>query len=344
MSPDLPYEKLKNNSLFIDVRSEDEFNESHIPDAINIPLFTNAERIEIGTAYKQASVDQARRLGVKYASNKMSDTFEKLLELRGDHNQNLVAYCARGGYRSTFFSSAFSSIGIRVLKLDGGYKKYRQYVMDSLPKYNESIEYIVIHGNTGTGKTEILKALKNSGIEILDLENAANHRGSLLGGIGLGKCKSQKQFESNLIEQMQEIKAGYVFVEAESRRIGNVMVPKYIHDKMKTGMHIFISGDMDYRINIIKKDYTSKDNWIEESLISIDRLKKYISIEKINYLIEQIKAENIEVVIKELMQTYYDPLYTNKSDEYEYLLKIENINNVEDTADEIKKWYLETIL
>lgn len=341
---ELPYERFDENAIFIDVRSELEYEEAHIPNSINIPLFTNEERKEIGTAYKQDSVDQARRLGVKYASRKMNETFERLLELRGDHGQRLVAYCARGGYRSTFFSTAFSSIGISVLKMKGGYKAYRKYVMETLPVYNDKVEYIVVHGNTGTGKTDILKGLKERGLDVLDLEGAANHRGSLLGSIGLGECKSQKQFESNILEQMTSFKTGHIYVEAESRRIGKVMVPKYIHEKMRDGKHIFVSGDMDYRVGIIRKDYMARENWKEESMAALDKLEKYMAGDKVEELKQMLEKDNVDEVIQKLMVEYYDPMYTNKSDTYDYKLKIENITDAEYAADKIEEWHKENIL
>lgn len=336
---ELPYEKFSKKTIFIDVRSEIEYEESHIPNSVNIPLFTTEERKEIGTAYKHESVDQARRLGVRYASQKMNETFEKLLLLRGDHDQRLVAYCARGGYRSTFFSTAFSSIGISVLKLKGGYKGYRKHVMDTLPLYNDKLDYIVLHGNTGTGKTDILKSLRKNGLDVLDLEGAANHRGSLLGSIGLGECESQKQFETNIMEQMISFKTGQVYVEAESRRIGKVMVPKYIHEKMRDGKHIFVSGDIDYRVGIIRKDYIARENWKEESMVALDTLLKYMEGEKVEKLKSGLEKGDVDGVIKKLMLEYYDPMYMNKSDTYKYELKIEDITNAEYAADRIIEWH-----
>ncbi|PKM70005.1 MAG: tRNA 2-selenouridine synthase, partial [Firmicutes bacterium HGW-Firmicutes-18] len=116
---EIPFEKTKKNTVFIDVRSEGEFDEAHIPGAVNIPLFTNEERKAIGTAYKNISVSEARKLGIQYASTRLPQIYEMILNLKDNHDRQLVAYCARGGYRSTFFASAFSSIGVGVLKLDG---------------------------------------------------------------------------------------------------------------------------------------------------------------------------------------------------------------------------------
>lgn len=259
--------------------------------------------------------------------------------MKDNHEQQLVAYCARGGYRSTFFASAFSSIGVGVLKLDGGYKRYRQYIIDKIPEMNENLDYIVLHGNTGTGKTRILKNLDELGMNVLDLEGAANHRGSVLGSVGLGNCNSQKQFESNIFHQIQSFRGHRVFVEAESRKIGNVLIPQCIHEKMREGVHILVEEDIDYRVSVIKEDYTLKSGYKEEILNSLSYLKKYLSKDKMDQLSLTIQAGNIEDAIADLMINYYDPLYSNKSDKYDYELVLSKIANPNKTAQSIKKWY-----
>lgn len=336
---EIPFEKTKKNTIFIDVRSEGEYDEAHIPEAVNIPLFTNEERRIIGTAYKHDSVSEARKLGIQFASARLPQIYERILLLKDNHEQQLVAYCARGGYRSTFFASAFSSIGVGVLKLDGGYKRYRQYIIDKIPEMNENLDYIVLHGNTGTGKTRILKNLDELGMNVLDLEGAANHRGSVLGSVGLGNCNSQKQFESNIFHQIQSFRGHRVFVEAESRKIGNVLIPQCIHEKMREGVHILVEEDIDYRVSVIKEDYTLKSGYKEEILNSLSYLKKYLSKDKMDQLSLTIQAGNIEDAIADLMINYYDPLYSNKSDKYDYELVLSKIANPNKTAQSIKKWY-----
>ncbi len=334
------YEKVKDHTLFIDVRTLEEYKQDTIEGAVNLPLFTEEQRAAIGTAYKQRSVEEARRLGVEFVSTRILYLYDEIAKLKKT-NKDITAFCARGGYRSTFFANAFSSIGIKISKLNGGYKQYRKIVREQLPKMNDNITYIVVHGNTGVGKTEILHVLRQKGLDMLDLEGAANHRGSLLGGIGLGKCSSQKSFESKIYSQLDRIKTQYVFVEAESKRIGRVMVPPYIHDKMKEGIHIFVDADIDYRVNILKKDYIQNDMWISESIRHIERLDKYISKEKVNELILQVKNRNFDLVAKELMLNYYDPMYQHKSDTYEYALSLNRIISSEEAADQIIEWHKE---
>ncbi len=335
---EIPYEKTKEESIFIDVRTHQEFEDAHIPGAINIPLFNETERSEIGRIFKQVGVHEARRQGVQYASRNMLEIFDQVSQLRKNHYQDVVAYCARGGYRSSYFSASLSAIGIRVLKLDGGYKKYRHHVISKLEETNNQLNYLVIHGNTGTGKTKILQHLGSLGINILDLEKAAKHRGSVLGGVGLGTPISQKQFESNLLFQMDNLGKGMVCIEAESRRIGDVMIPKYIHDRMKNGIHIFVSEELAYRIELIKEEYTVSPNYKKESIESIYRLKDYLSNQKIKDMEAKIKNGEIDDVIRDLMTDYYDPMYQNKSKTYEYAFILDRVANPIRSAQMIKKW------
>lgn len=336
------YEKAKESHLFVDVRSSSEYEDDTITNAVNIPLLNDEERKAVGTTYKQVGKSEAKRLGVKLISPKMPDLFEQILELKYNNNQ-IAAFCARGGYRSTFFTSVFSSIGIPIAQLEGGYKAYRKEVINSIPIINEKITYIVLHGNTGVGKTDILYSLKKLGYSILDLEGAANHRGSILGSIGIGECNSQKKFETNIYNQLSSIKSNFVFVEAESHKIGKVVVPAYISNKMVENIHIFIDADLDYRVRSLKKDYIQNENWIKESIQAIEKLERYISKEKIEKLSNEILLGNFDFVAKELMQKYYDPLYNFKSDTYKYESTFKAITNCDDIAREIGFW-LETCI
>ncbi len=331
------YKDSKNSHLFIDVRSPSEYNEDTIPGAINIPILNDEERKQVGTAYVQIGKNEAKKLGVKLISPKMPDIYEYVEELKYKNNQ-ISAFCARGGYRSTFFTSVFTSIGIPIAKLEEGYKGYRNEVINMLPYLNSKITYVVLHGNTGVGKTDILHSLNKLGYSVLDLEGAANHRGSFLGSIGLGECNSQKKFETDIYHQLSNIKSNYVFIEAESRKIGRVVIPKYISRKMETGIHIFIDADIDYRVKSLEKDYILNESCVQEFIEALDKLNKYISREKIEILKREIISRNFDFVAAELMQNYYDPLYNFKSDmvNYEEIFKAET--NCDEIAREIGNW------
>lgn len=334
----LKYTEAKEKFFFIDVRSPSEYEDDTITGAINIPLMTDEERKLIGTTYVQVGKTEAKRLGVNLISPKMPEMFEQVIDLKYKHGQ-LAALCARGGYRSTYFASVFSSIGIPVFQLEGGYKSYRSEVIDALPKLNDKINYIMLNGNTGVGKTNILQSLRNLGCSVLDLEGAANHRGSMLGSIGIGKCNSQKKFETKIYDQLIKADDNFVFVEAESQKIGSVSIPKFISDKMRNGVQIFIEADIQDRIVNLKKDYTISDDWISESIRAMDMLNKYISKDRLELLKNEISMGNFDFVARELMEKYYDPMYNFKSDKINYAAKFKTSTDSDRTAMEILKWY-----
>lgn len=332
------YKEAREKYFFIDVRSPSEYEEDTIPGAVNIPLFNDEERDKVGTTYVQISRTEAKKLGVELLAPKLPDMFEQILELKYKHN-NLVAFCARGGYRSRFICSSFTSIGIPVYQLEGGYKNYRKEVIESLPVLNDKVTYIVLSGNTGVGKTDILYGLKDLGCSILDLEGAANHRGSIFGGVGMGKCNSQKKFETNLYDQLMRSIDNFVFVEAESQKIGRVAIPKYISEKMKQGIQIFIDSDITHRVENLKKDYVLNDNWKTESIKAMDYLNKYISKDKIEIFKQEIMSDNFDFVAEELMKKYYDPMYGFKSGKLNYAAMFNHKATVDEVCSEILMWY-----
>jgi tRNA 2-selenouridine synthase len=334
----LKYSEAKDKFFFIDVRSPSEFEDDTITGAINIPLMTDEERKLIGTTYVQVGKTEAKRLGVNIISPKMPEMFEQVIELKYKHGQ-LAAFCARGGYRSTYFASVFSSIGIPVYQLEGGYKSYRSEVIDALPKLNDKINYITLNGNTGVGKTNILQSLKNIGCSVLDLEGAANHRGSLLGSIGIGKCNSQKKFETKIYDQLIKADSNFVFVEAESQKIGSVSIPKFISDKMRKGIQIFVEADIEDRVENLKKDYTIGHDWMDESIKAIDMLNKYISKDNLELYKNEIPLGNFDFVARELMEKYYDPMYNFKSDKISYAARFKTGTDSDETAAEICSWF-----
>ncbi|WP_138205437.1 tRNA 2-selenouridine(34) synthase MnmH [Haloimpatiens lingqiaonensis] len=336
MLKDIEYENLEGDYILIDVRSEGEYSEYTIPGAINIPIFNDEERKEIGTVYVRESVDKAKSMGVEAASKKLPYIYEKICDLQKKYKK-VVLFCARGGLRSTVLSTFLDSLGVKVYKLKGGYKGYRAYINRELPVLNEKVQYVILQGNTGMGKTEILKELKRRGHNIVDLEGCANHRGSLLGSVGIGKCNSQKAFESLVYEQLKERNSDLVFLEGESKRIGNIIIPDYIYNKMRESKRILVKGDLDYRAKNIIDEYTKGENWKEEIINSLNNLRKYISEENIARYLNMVENGQILDLTKELMVKYYDPMYKNGENKYKYELVAE-INSIKTACDIIEKW------
>lgn len=337
----IEYKDISEDHFLIDVRSEGEYKEATINGSFNLPILNDEERKLIGTLYKE-NVEQAKILGVKIGSEKLPEIFNTVLKIYKG-NKNLVFFCARGGMRSGVLSSMLEALGIKLYKLKDGYKGYRKFVLEAIPKINEDITYIVLHGNTGVGKTRILHKLIELGCDVLDLEGCANHRGSLLGDVGLPKKQSQKQFESNIYHSLVKIKSPFVFVEAESRRIGNVFIPPYIHEKMKNGIHIFLDASLNFRAKVILEEYLKGENAKEDILGCLDKLERYISKENIARYKELVQNDEYEFVVEDLMKKYYDPMYTHTSNTYEYDLNLQ-ITDLDKCSETIFNWYKESIV
>jgi tRNA 2-selenouridine synthase len=335
------FKDINEKHILIDVRSPGEFKEATIPGAVNLPLFDDEERKNIGTVYVNESTEKAKKLGVEAVSRKLPALYEELAALDKEYDK-LILFCARGGMRSTSICSLLGTLGVSAYKLGGGYKGYRSFINEELPKVNEQVKYIVLRGKTGTGKTELLKCLKDKGMDVLDLEEAANHRGSLLGSVGLGKVRSQKQFESIIYEELKNRKTNYVFVEGESRKIGNIIIPEYIFNSMVNGIHVLIEADLDFRAKLILDEYLKTNNAVEDILKSLELLGKHISKENIERYRDLVNKGEYEEVAKELMVKYYDPMYMNGISKYEYDLKHE-VRNIEASCEFLKQWVEEYI-
>ena len=332
----LTYTETRGKFQFVDVRSPKEYEEYTIPGAINIPLFSNEERHIIGTTYKQCSVEEAVSIGVEFASKNLPEIHKRLIEAK-KNSSDIILFCERGGMRSSSLYSLLNSVGMKVSKLDGGYKGYRKFVNENLPLLMEDVDLIVLHGMTGTGKTQILKELENKGRKVLDLEGFANHRGSLLGSVGLGKQNCQRTFESLLLEKLMDMGPGTYFTEAESSRIGNVIQPKYLLEKLRTGRAVLIESSMEGRVRRLVEEYTSSENYSEEILSAVDKMEKYTGAKKAIEFRSLVNKKEFDQLAEIMMLSYYDPMYghgQNKHD-FEYTFSsddmevcIENLENI----------------
>jgi tRNA 2-selenouridine synthase len=207
----------------IDVRAPAEYAEDHVPGAISLPVLNDAQRAEVGTIYKRQSPFLARKLGAALVARNAADHLEGALRDRPGGWRPLV-YCWRGGQRSGSFASILAQIGWRVETLAGGYKAWRRLVSDMLYEHPVPARVIVLDGNTGSAKTEVLNLLPLHGVQVIDLEGLANHRGSLFGA--LGRQPTQKAFEGMLAMALARLDPNKpVVVEAESIKIGNLFLP-----------------------------------------------------------------------------------------------------------------------
>lgn len=349
----IEYEKILNSKdkyTLVDTRSPREYEESTIPNAINIPLFTNEQFEKVGIMYKEGGKEEAILLGVEFISVRLPSMVREFMEIYRKNkdlgNGNRIAiFCARGGMRSASITGLLHSLSLPVVRIQNGYKGYRVFINSALSDILKEFEFIPIYGKTGSGKTYILNELRNLGEPVLDLEACANHRGSLLGSIGLSSCNSQKMFESKVFHELHNIlniqKCNYVFTEGESKRIGKIVMTENLYEKLINGYKILIETDLEFRKNIIKTEYLGEDfskvtpNYKLEMKEAIEKLLPYIGEKRVNSYKEQIDKEEFENLIEELMISYYDTKYSTKNKEFLYTL--ENKNHLE-TAKELMNY------
>lgn len=347
------------NNFIVDLRSEGEFKNGTIFNAINMPILNDKEREEVGYTYVNKSVCDAKRLALKYAGYKLENMFDKLSS-EFSQNKNIILFCARGGMRSESVHSLFNSIGIKNYKLNKGYKGYRKFVCDEFPKILEKINFIVIHGKTGIGKTKILGILKENGYPVIDLEMAANHRASFLGGVNLGEQNSQKQFESIVFSELMGIVKNFdfgenqkinVFVEGESKRIGKIILPECLFETMNGGTHICVDLPVDIRIknlimdyfdvseeDFIKNNYFVKENILNDFKESMISLKKYSSNEDMLIYFDFFNQKKYEDLALSLIKNYYDPKYMNSMKKHNFKFNF-TLNSMEEFVEEMENLY-----
>jgi len=293
----------------IDVRSPAEFAEDHIPGAINCPVLDNEQRIEVGTLYKQVSPFEAKKIGAAYVSENIARHLRASF-LDRPKNWKPLIYCWRGGDRSGSMSTVFRAIGWQAGHLDGGYKAWRNHVVTQLQELPGQFEFKVIAGATGSAKTCILQAIGKLGEQILDLENLASHKGSVLGVMPEQPQPSQKWFETSLLQTLQTFDPSRpIYVEAESRKIGNLHVPQALIERMRGSECLNIEATLDARVDFLLKDYdyflTRPDFVIQR----LEALRTLQSRETLNRWEQFIHTGEWSTLVRELLELHYDPLY-----------------------------------
>lgn len=293
----------------IDLRSPGEYGEATIPGAYNIPLLDNIERSLVGKVYKNEGSQKARELAMEIVAPRLPHFIDSFIKIAP--KKKVVIFCWRGGERSHFAGCVLDAMGFKVYRILGGYKTHRRYVVQYLDRNILPLRAVVLHGLTGVGKTDLLLKLKERGYPVLDLEGLAKHRGSVFGNIGQLPTPSQKMFES-LIERELRLASHYGFfvVECESRRLGNLYVPKSILNNMQKGYGLLLYAPVQTRIERILRDYAigGTEN-ITALQGAVSRLTKYLGVRKVTELNECLELGDVSAVIKYLLLQYYDPLY-----------------------------------
>lgn len=321
----------KGPHTFIDVRSPNEFNEATIPGSINIPVFDDEERAEIGTLYKQMGQDIAMQRGLEIFSGKLPDFIRAFKLIKTP----MTVFCWRGGTRSKTAATVLDLMGIHTSRLSGGIRSYRQWIVHELEKENFPPNFIVLNGYTGSGKTEILKRLANNGYPVIDFEHIAGHRGSIFGQIGL-EPSNQKKFDSLLVRELERFKSEpYVFIEGESRRIGKVSLPQFIYEKKENGMQIVIHLPLEERVQIVLADYKPWDN-PERFIDAFQLIKKRLHTPIAKMIETHLKNGEFAQVVELLLEHYYDPRYKHSGTKSTDLHRVDiQAKNVEDALQKV---------
>ena len=235
----------------IDVRSPAEFAEDHVPRARNHPVLDDAERAEVGTLYKQVSPFESKKRGAALVSRNIARHLEETFRSR-DRGWRPLVYCWRGGKRSGAMTHVLREVGWQAAQLEGGYKAYRREVVAQLESLPRRFRYVVLCGETGSGKSRLLEALGALDAQVLDLEQFAAHRGSVLGNLPATPQPAQKMFETRLWDALRALDpAAPVFVEAESKKIGQIQVPDALLETMRSGHCIRIEAPLEARVQFL---------------------------------------------------------------------------------------------
>ncbi len=292
----------------IDVRTPAEFAEDHIPGAINLPVLDNDQRVQVGTQYK-GDAFTAKKIGAALMSRNIADHLQTALVDKPKDWRPLV-YCWRGGNRSGGLATVLAKIGWRVSLLEGGYKAYRGLVVEQLPKCVADLHFRVVCGPTGSGKTRLLKALASKGRQVLDLEDLACHRGSLLGAEPDRPQPSQKAFESALFQALRQMKSSEpIFVESESKKVGNVHVPDELMQRMRASDCIQIDMPNAQRVRLLCDEYR---HFLENPAplkLQFNKLVELAGHATVDRWRDLVSQKDWEALVEDLLIHHYDPAY-----------------------------------
>lgn len=289
--------------LTVDVRSPGEFAAGHIPHAVNIPLFNDDERAQVGVAYKNRGRNHAIGIGLRLVGKKSDELLESLSQF--EEGAKVFVHCWRGGMRSEAFNWLACRSGLSATRISGGYKAFRRAAHES---FADSKKIVILSGYTGVGKTALLQDLQADGEQVIDLESLACHRGSAFGGIGQPSQPTVEQFENDLFEFWRELDPNRpVWLEDESQSIGRVNLPLPLWNQMRSAPGIFAEADRDSRIELLVREYGDlPQNALGDA---IGRVKKRLGGLRYQQAMTALE-ENQIVEFADIALRYYDDAYT----------------------------------
>ena len=317
----------------IDVRSPGEFAEGTVPGSVNVPLFDNDERAQIGIIYKQQSVEAAKERGLEIVAAKLPAFIRELQQVSG----RKAFFCWRGGMRSKTSATLLSILAGRVYRVQGGIRAYRRWVVETLEQYRLEKPLLVVNGYTGTGKTNILRSLHRKGYPVLDLEGLAGHRGSIFGGIGL-EPRNQRTFESLLVHELIRLRhAPYILMEAESKRVGKAVLPDFLVEAKERAPQLFLELPPEARVEQIVADYDPERH---KTLCfeAFERIERKIHTPAARDIRDALTRDDFRTAVALLLEYYYDPRYEHTISEYGAERIVIRAGNVQDAERKIESY------
>ena len=298
----------------VDVRSEGEFETGHIKHAINIPLLNNTERIAVGTDYKQKGQYEAIKTGFRLVGPRLLGIIETTEKVTT--SKEIIVHCWRGGMRSSNFCQFVSMVGVKTHQLKGGYKTYRH---EALQSFKKPFQFVIIGGCTGSGKSEILRALAKQGEQIIDLEKLANHKGSAFGGLMQPPQPTTEQFQNDLFEEILKLDVRKpIWIEDESIAVGKIFLPNDFWQTMCTSPVVEVELDKSARIDRLVHEYGGADK--KEFLEAMERITKRLGGQHFKAAKEKLLQNDMAATI-DILLTYYDKAYLNGLEKKKHRIK-----------------------
>ncbi|MYN03662.1 tRNA 2-selenouridine(34) synthase MnmH [Pseudoduganella sp. DS3] len=318
--------RLDDFDTIIDARSPAEYALDHLPNAINCPVLDDQQRITVGTMYKQVGSFEAKKVGAAMVSKNIGHHIETLW-LDKPRTWKPLVYCWRGGNRSGSMATVLAKIGWPIVQLDGGYKAFRTAINADLEK-TPDLDFRVICGTTGSGKTRLLDTLESIGAQVLDLEQLAAHRGSVLGNIPCQPQPSQKAFETSIWDRLRRFDRSLpVFVESESRKVGSLRVPGALMERMRASPCVAMQVARADRVKLLIEDYQHFACNAPALNAQLEYLVQLHGRQRIESWQRMATAGDMPQLVDELLVDHYDPAYLKSIDrnfvQYDKALQLE---------------------
>jgi len=300
---------LERFDTIVDARSPSEFAEDRLPGAVNWPSLDDAERALVGSEYKQVSPFAARKRGAALVARNVAAHIERHVADKA-HDWTPLVYCWRGGRRSGALATVLDQIGFRVHLLEGGYRAFRRAIVAELDELPARFAWRVVCGPTGSGKSRLLAALAARGAQVLDLEALANHRGSVLGLVPGSVQPTQKAFDTLVWHALRRLDpARAVFVESESKKIGELRVPDALIQRMRASPCLWLELPIDARVALLIDEYDFFVADVDAFCARLDALRTLRGNAVVDAWQESARSGRIAAVVRDLLDVHYDPIY-----------------------------------